>query len=66
MWGHMWAWDGSWAGGWGWFGLLHLAWWLLLIAGAVLLVRALAGGGWGAAEGLTRAGRTAGSPALRP
>ncbi|MCE3272727.1 MAG: hypothetical protein K0S57_3124 [Ramlibacter sp.] len=48
MWGHMWAWDGSWAGGWGWFGLLHLAWWLLLIAGAVLLVRALAGGGWGA------------------
>lgn len=43
MWGHMWAWDGSWAGGWGWFGLMHLAWWLLLIAGAVVLVRTLAG-----------------------
>lgn len=47
MGGHMWGWDGGWGAGWGWFGLLHLAWWLLLIAGAVLLVRALSGGGWG-------------------
>jgi putative membrane protein len=40
----MWTWDGAWGGGWAWFGVLHLAWWLLLIAGAVLLVRALSGG----------------------
>lgn len=41
MWGHMWGWDGSWGMGWGWFGLAHLLWWLLLIAGAIVLVRAL-------------------------
>lgn len=43
MWGHMWGWDGSWGMGWGWFGLVHLLWWLVLVAGAVVLVRALAG-----------------------
>lgn len=43
MYGHMWGWDGAWGGGWGWYGLMHLAWWLLLIGGAVVLVRALAG-----------------------
>jgi putative membrane protein len=43
MYGHMWGWDGAWGAGWGWFGLMHLVWWLLLIAGAVVLVRALAG-----------------------
>lgn len=40
----MWGWDGGWGMGWGWFGLMHLVWWLLLIAGAVVLVRALMGG----------------------
>lgn len=44
MWGHMWGWDGSWGMGWGWFGLAHLLWWLLLIAGAIALVRALGAG----------------------
>ena len=37
MWHSMWGWDG----GWGWFGVAHLLWWAFLIAGAVLLVRAL-------------------------
>lgn len=46
MWNHMWGWDGSWGMGWGWFGLMHLAWWLLLVAGAVVVVRALLGGRW--------------------
>jgi putative membrane protein len=46
MWNHMWGWDGSWGLGWGWFGLMHLVWWLLLIAGAVLILRAVLGGRW--------------------
>ena len=37
MWHPMWGWDG----GWGFFGLMHLLWWALLIVGAVVLVRAL-------------------------
>lgn len=44
MWNHVWGWDGGWGMGWGWFGLMHLAWWLVLIAGAAFLVRALWGG----------------------
>ena len=39
MWHYMWGWDG----GWGWFGVMHLLWWALIIAGAVLLYRSLAG-----------------------
>lgn len=38
MWHSMWGWDGGWAG----FGLMHLFWWVLLIAGAVVLFRVLA------------------------
>ncbi|HYD76387.1 SHOCT domain-containing protein [Ramlibacter sp.] len=41
MWHPMWGWDG----GWGWFGLMHLVWWVLLLAGAIVLVRALLRGG---------------------
>lgn len=41
MWHSMWGWDA----GWGFFGLMHVLWWVLLIAGAVLVVRALSGGG---------------------
>lgn len=44
MWNHAWSWDGGWGMGWAWFGLLHPAWWLLLIVGAVLAVRTLFGG----------------------
>ena len=33
MWHPMWGWDG----GWGWFGLMHLLWWVLLLAGAIVL-----------------------------
>lgn len=47
MWGHMWGWDGSWSMGWGWFGLMHLAWWLLLIVAVVLVARAVLGRRWG-------------------
>ncbi|WBY01349.1 SHOCT domain-containing protein [Ramlibacter tataouinensis] len=41
MWHSMWGWDG----GWGFFGLMHVLWWVLLIAAAVVVVRALAGSG---------------------
>lgn len=42
MWNGMhWGWDGM---GWAGFGLAHLLWWALVIAGAVWLVRSLAGG----------------------
>lgn len=43
MWNHMWGWDGGWGMGWGFFGLMHVVWWVLLIAVAVLVVRALLG-----------------------
>lgn len=49
MWNHMWALDG--ASGWGWFGLMHLAWWLLLIAGAAFVVRSLLDGRAGGRDG---------------
>jgi hypothetical protein len=40
MWNEM----SQWLGGWGWFfGLMHLAWWALLVAGAVIVVRYLVG-----------------------
>jgi len=44
MWGNMMGWGGG-PG----FGLWHLLWWVLLIAGIVFVVRLLAGGGrtWG-------------------
>jgi putative membrane protein len=51
MWHQMWGWDGSWGAGWGWFGLMHLAWWLLVIAALVAVFR------WGTA------GRPRGEPA---
>ena len=41
MWHSMWGWDGGWS--WGWFGLMHLLWWVLLMALVVVLVRAAAG-----------------------
>lgn len=49
----MWdAWSNGYAMGWGWFGAMHLLWWLLLIAGAAALVRYLLGvqGGSGRGE----------------
>ena len=36
MWHSMWGWDG---GGWGWFGLMHLLWWVLVIAVVAMGVR---------------------------
>ena len=41
MWGHMTAWNGW--GGAGMFGMFHLLWWALIIAGVVVLVRWLQG-----------------------
>lgn len=44
----MWNYMSGWTNGWGWlFGLVHLAWWALLVAGAVIVFRSLAGGGRG-------------------
>jgi putative membrane protein len=37
MWHQMWGWDGS--GGWGWFGLMHLLWWVVVIAGGIAVFR---------------------------
>jgi putative membrane protein len=36
-------WHPMWDSGWGFFGLMHLVWWALLLAGAVVLLRALFG-----------------------
>ena len=41
MWHPMW--DAGWAYGWGFFGLMHLLWWALLVAGAFVLFRAVFG-----------------------
>jgi putative membrane protein len=40
MWHSMWAWDGGWA----WFGVAQLLWWVLVIGAAVVLFRSMAGG----------------------
>ncbi|MFD1578819.1 SHOCT domain-containing protein [Ramlibacter ginsenosidimutans] len=42
MWHQMWGWNG---GGWGWFGLGHVLWWVLLFGGLLLLARSVAAGG---------------------
>lgn len=40
----MWHYMSDWMGGWGWlYGLMHLAWWALLVAAAVVVFRWLAG-----------------------
>jgi putative membrane protein len=36
-----WGWDS----GWGFFGILHIVWWALIVVGIVVLIRWLAGGG---------------------
>lgn len=49
----MWdGWTGGYGGGWWLFGLMHLLWWLLLIAGAVALVRLIL---WSRSDGEDRA-----------
>lgn len=45
MWNHMMEWDGGWGLGWGWFGLMHLAGWVIVIFGIVALVRWVSGNG---------------------
>jgi len=55
MWHPMWAWEGGWSMGWGWFGLMHLLWWALLVAGVVAVFR------WGSTRGL-RSGSASGRP----
>jgi putative membrane protein len=52
-------WDGWGGGGYGygmaWFGMLHLVWWLVLIAGAAAVVRWIFGSGGGTPRGHDRA-----------
>jgi len=63
MWHGMWNWNG---GGWGWFGLMHLLWWVVLVAIVVAVVRAFSGRRLGEsrppAEGTLPQGRTGASP----
>lgn len=44
-WHPMWdgAWGAGWGAGWGVMGLLHVLWWVLLVAGAVVLFRTIVG-----------------------
>lgn len=52
----MWnGWGGGYGYGMAWFGLLHLLWWLVLIAGAAALVRWIFGSGHGGRRGDDRA-----------
>lgn len=44
---YMWGPEFGWGMGWGWFGLMHLLWWVLLPVLAVLLYRAWRGGNRG-------------------
>lgn len=37
MWHQMW--DGTWGASWGWFGLMHLLWWVLVIAAVLAVFR---------------------------
>lgn len=40
----MWdQWGNGYGMGWGWFGAMHLLWWLLLIVGAAMLLRYIVG-----------------------
>lgn len=38
-------WNPGWYGGmgWGWFSLMHVLWWVLLVAGAVIVFRTVTG-----------------------
>ena len=51
----MWGGDMMGWGGWGWFGVLHmLLWWLLIILGIVVLAKWLFGGGVGGRKAATQ------------
>lgn len=45
MWDSMmgWGWHGGWGPGWGMFGLMHVLWWILIVAAIVVLIRGIAG-----------------------
>ncbi len=45
MWHPMWAWGDSWGMGWAVFGVMHLLWWVVVIAVAIAVVRAIGGRG---------------------
>lgn len=44
MWHGMWAWNDSWGIGWAMFSLVHVLWWVAIIALAVLVFRAITRG----------------------
>jgi putative membrane protein len=46
----MWGWGGDWGMGWGFFGLMHVLWWVVLIVAAVLLFRGLRDRGEGSRD----------------
>jgi putative membrane protein len=46
MWSNQMMWGDGWGGvGWAWFGLMHVLWWVLVIAGIVAVIRWLVDGG---------------------
>ena len=51
MWHQMWGWEGGWGAGWGWFGLMHLLWWVLVIAAVVAVFRWASGNPWRSGPG---------------
>lgn len=42
-WHPMWG-DGGWGFGWAFMSLVHVLWWVLLVAGAIVLFRTIVGG----------------------
>lgn len=45
MWHPMWAWGDSWGLGWATYTLVHVLWWAIVIALAILVFRNIAGRG---------------------
>lgn len=43
MWNAMWGWGDSWGVGWAMFSLMHVLWWVAIVALSVVVFRAITG-----------------------